>query len=319
MASSTEDFSVTPRKLAIRKPKLGRKQKHKRNHQGRLSCPSCDKTFQDRSGLSKHSKFHSDKCPKEMMESLLEPTSSILPLNRLEFIRRQRDALVGISPPGLAAISSVDHIRLVEAAMYIAHFSPGYQRLSIMEKVLKFSGSDEASLELQLIVLLGYTDIPAIAGKFLQELVLDKRSGRIMVSERFKMNVPGNLTPNNLGNLSQIKHALVAESEKLIPKEVRSDYLFAIKTGCKRVLPLSNKLFAVPKTDIFDKSKWEKRTMRPDIVAYMPFYGDPVDRQFFYTVWNSVVPDSILYIYRACLPLASKNPKTAKFNPFVCL
>lgn len=263
---------------------------------------------EEKSGVLSDAEPEEEKTARQITEEILRPPIGVPDPTTLVELRTKRNALISASRGGLSIINSISAFRLREVGMYMAHFADAGERMCNMKMIMSDIALEENRLKLEISILSKVGNIPADAGKHIQVLITDQRTTPIMLSSNFGRRLGTTSISEEMLNTEQLKHSLVSKKEFFIPDGCNREYTLAVRLGLKRMLKSNGINYAKPKKiSEFSKEEWARRSTLPDVVAYLPFYGDRVDRAFLFTIWNTVTNGKILKLYQHCAPPSSSS------------
>lgn len=252
------------------------------------------------------------KTAKDMIEDLLSPPSGFPELTSVSELRVKRDSLLAASRGGLSKLGTVSDLRLKEVGMYFAHFSLPGERTRHMEMICADTTAEKNRLKLEIAILAKVDCIPPEATRHIQALIMNPTQRMIMMTGGFT-DGPRSIktTTDDEVNAKLMKSVLANNHKMFLPSKTTTDFITAIRVGLKRVFKSDEIDYIKPKkSPEFDTQLWIKRSMRPEIVAYLPFYGEPVDRPFIFTIWNTVFKGKIRTICKRRARPESSFPVT---------
>ena len=277
-------------------PQKRKKTNHKENKLGTVACQVCSKVFFHELSLFQHVKTkHGDvtqhippRPSYEGDEIRRQPFISLSDLQapgRLARIKDSLEALLATTSKGLKLITTASHFRLAEAIMYTAHFLPCGQRLPLMKEIFTDHADPVNFYKARLSLVTSSLTIPHEAFAHLERLVQSPKAG-VVLAESFGATSGKHVTSEKR-TVSQLVHSLKSDGY-FLPNKCSKDYIFAILTGCKRAIKNQVNWANPSRKEGFELKDWLTKTIEPDVVAYLPFYEDNIDRTFFFTMLNTI-------------------------------
>ena len=220
------------------------------------------------------------KTTRELIDDLLSPPSGFLDLTSVSELKAKRDSLLTTSIGGLTKLSAISDFRLKEVGMYFTHFSLPGERIHYMEMICADTTIEENRLKLEVAILAKVDCIPPEATKHLQALILSPVQRPIMVARGLRDRPSIKTIASEEANVNRMKSILANHYKMFLPSKTAADFITAVRVGLKRSFKTDEIDYIKPKkVSDFDSQRWVKRSMRPEIVAYLPFYGEPSQRR----------------------------------------